>query len=43
MVDPENQESSDAGEPQVPWLVKWGAKGLCKLSFISHFTNKKLH
>ncbi|CAG5110317.1 Oidioi.mRNA.OKI2018_I69.chr2.g4730.t1.cds [Oikopleura dioica] len=28
MVDPENQESSDAGEPQVPWLVKWGAKGL---------------
>ena len=33
MVDPENQEgeSSDAGEPQVSWIIKWGAKGLGKI------------
>ncbi|CBY12020.1 unnamed protein product [Oikopleura dioica] len=30
MVDQENQtaESSDAPEPQVSWIIKWGAKGL---------------
>ena len=35
MVDPENQaaESSDAPEPQVSWIIKWGAKGLCKFNF----------